>query len=100
MIDNERQSVSRFKSGRGLTVAFWKFGMKHEFVSEFDNNRNYRAMEGVERRIPKRWTEAEDEVLYREARSQCKLPFTITLNQHRRCQVSMDWASPRGLDIG
>ncbi|KAI9150315.1 Transcriptional regulator [Paramyrothecium foliicola] len=27
-------------------------------------------MDGVERRIPKRWTEAEDEVLYREARSQ------------------------------
>lgn len=44
--------------------------MKHEAVPEFDNHRNHRAMDGVERRIPKRWTEAEDEVLYREARSQ------------------------------
>jgi hypothetical protein len=69
--------------------------MKHEFVSEFDSHhilphitlhqqtqqaqqqqqpqqqqQHHRAMDGVERRIPKRWTEAEDEVLYKEARSQ------------------------------
>jgi hypothetical protein len=57
---------SPLDSSQGLTVAFWKLGMKQEF----DNHRSHRAMDGVERRIPKRWTEAEDDVLYREARSQ------------------------------